>query len=101
MGISHAYLKPVHPQNLPSVSAQRKHIARHRVEREVLVQAADHRVFGVEHNLIIEHIWNRATVSQCDKISAAPWPEPPVNRVVMQMGAAPSPTAGVAIGNHA
>ena len=101
LGISHPYLEPVYPQNLPGVSAQRKHIARHRIEREVLVQATDHRVFGVEHNLIIEHIRNRAAVGQRDEVCATPWPKPPVNRVVMQVCATPSPTAGVAICNHA
>ena len=63
--------------------AQRKDITCHRVKREVLIQAADHRVLGVEHNLVIEHIGNRAPIGQRDEICPAPRPETAVNGVIM------------------
>ena len=83
-----AHLDLGHP---PRVGAEEEDVPRHRLHREVLVHRPDRDALGVEHDPVVAGLGNGATAGQRGQTGAAAGPQAAVDRVVVQMGAPPSP----------
>ena len=75
-------------------------IARHALEGEVFVQRADEEFAGQQRDVIVELIGYRAAIGHRRQASPPPGPQPAVDPVVVQVGAAPASLGGEAVGEH-
>ena len=80
--------------------AELKDIARHALEGEVFVQRADEQFAGQQRDVVVELIGNRAAVGHRRQASRPPGPQPAVDPVVVQVGAAAAALGGETVGEH-
>jgi len=80
--------------------AKLEDVAGDALEGEVLVERTDAMAFRHQHHLVIELVWNHAGIGDGGELGAAARAQHAVDRVVMQIGAAPATAGGVAIGQH-
>src|SRR5216683_3281174 len=60
-GVRHPHHAVADAQNAPGRVTQLEHVARQRLDGEVLVQRADDMTFGLEQHAVIEDFGNRPT----------------------------------------
>ena len=98
--VLHEYL--VHLDLLHAVRgvAELENVAGHALECEVLADRADAQALGVQHDVVVELVRDHAGVGHGREPRAAPRAQPPVDRVVVQVGRAPAAPGRVALGEH-
>ena len=80
--------------------AELKDITRHAFKRKVFIQAADEQAFGLQDDIVIKLVGNRAAVGNGRQACTAARPQHPIHGITMQVGPAPSPPRVEAIGQH-
>ena len=80
--------------------AELEDIARHALEGEVFVQRAHEEFAGHQRDVVVELIGNRAAVGHRSQPGRPPGPQPAVDPVVVQVGAAAAALGGEAVGEH-
>ena len=80
--------------------AELEDVAGHALEREVFVERADAVPFGLQHHVVVELVRDHAGVGHRRQPRAAARAQHAVDRVVVQVGAAPAAPRGVAVGEH-
>ena len=80
--------------------AELEDVAGHALEREVLADRADAEALGVQHDVVVELVRDHAGVGHGREPRAFPRAQPPVDRVVVQVGRAPAAPGRVALGEH-
>ena len=80
--------------------AQQEHVAGHALDRPVLVHGADRGVVGIEHDLVVAELRDRAARAQRRQARAAPAAQPAVHLVAVQVGGAPALGRVEAVGQH-
>ena len=98
--ILHEDLAGMHLENPIGGIAELKDVARHALESEVFVQRADEQFAGQHHHVMVELIGYGTAVGDRRKASPPPRPQPVVDPVVVQVGAAAAALGGEAIGEH-
>ena len=99
-GILDEDLAGVHLEDSIGGVAELEDVARHALEGEVLVQRADKEFAGQQHDVEVELVGNRAAVGHRRQAGRPPGPQPPVDPVVVQVGAAAAALGGEAVGEH-
>ena len=94
VGIRHANRACGHAQDLPGGVAELKDVARHALDREVLVDRADERLVRFEHHAVVGDLGNRTARRQGEQPRCPPGAQRGVDLVAMDERR-PSP-AGVA-----
>ena len=79
---------------------QLKDVAGHAFEGEVFVQRADEQLTGQQRDVVVELIGNGAAVGERGQTSRPPRPQPAVDPVMVQVGAASAALGGEAVGEH-
>ncbi len=82
-----AHLDLGHP---PRMRAEKEDVPGHRLDREVLVHRSDRHAFGVEHDAVVAGLGNGAATGQRSETRTTARPQAAVDRVEMQVRAAPS-----------
>ena len=70
--VGHPHDARLDAADAPAVRAQQEHVAGHALDRPVLVHGADVRVVGVEHDLVVAELRDRAARAQRREARAAP-----------------------------
>ncbi len=100
VGILDAYGAALDPHDPVGMIAELEHVAGQALDREVLVDGADHLRLRLEHDRVIGRVGNRSTRGDSRQRGAAPPAQHAVDGIAMQMGAA-APAPGVkAVGQH-
>ena len=81
--------------------AELEDVARHALDGEILVDAADDVVLGLEQHLIVGGVGDGAAGGQRGRPRAAPAAQDVIDRVAMDERAAPAAAGGEALGQHA
>ncbi len=81
--------------------AELEHVAGQALDREILVDAADHEAFRFQNDLVVGGIGDGAAGRQRRQPRAAPAAQHVVDRVVMDQRPAPAAAGGEALGQHA
>ena len=89
-----------HLQDAPGGVAELEHVAGHALDGEVLVDGAHHGLVGLGFHLVVEGVGNGAAAGQRRQAGAAAGAQPAVDRVQVQVGAAPPAARGEAFGQH-
>ena len=63
-GVAHAHHAVCHLRDLPRVRAQQKHVALHRLDREVLVHGPDEHVAWLHQHAVVARLGNRSPRGQ-------------------------------------
>ncbi len=98
--VLHPHRPPLDALNAIGGVAELEHVAGHALDGEVLVDAADDVVLGLQHHLIVGGVGDRAAGGQRRRPRPAPAPQHMVDGVVMNERAAPAPARGEAVGQH-
>ena len=80
--------------------AELEDVARHALDREVLVERADERVGGLEHHPVVADVGDGPSRRYRRESGAATGPQPAVHPVIVNVGAAPAAPRGEALGEH-
>ena len=86
--------------DLPRVRAEQKDIAGHAFDRKILVERADYVPFGLDDDVEVGRIGDRAAAGDRGQARAAPRSQLPVDAVVVQEGAAAPARGCDAVGQH-
>ena len=98
--VLHAHLAALDAADAPRAVAEQEDVARHGLDGEVLVERADGRLVGLEHDLVVGGVGDGAARGDRGQPRAAPAPQPPPHRVAVKARArAPAPR-GDALGQH-
>ena len=84
-----AHLDLGHP---PGVGAQQEDVACCGLDREVFVHRAHRDAVGVEHDAVVARLGDGPTAGQRGQARPAPGAEAPIDGIVVQVGAAATPT---------
>ena len=90
----------MHLENPVGSIAELKDIARHALEGEVFVQRADEKLAGHQRDVMVELIGYRAAVGHRRQARPAPGPQPAIDAIVVQVGAAAAALGGESVGEH-
>ena len=88
-------------QDAVGAVAELEDVAGQALDGEVLVDAADRLVLGLQHHLVVGGVGDRAAGGQRGQPRAAPAAQHVVDRVAMDQRAAPAAAGGEAFGQHA
>ena len=99
-GVAHAHDTGFDPADLPRVRTEEEDVARHRLHRPVLVDGADEGVIGFGDDAVVPDLGNCATRGQRGQPGAFPAAELTVHRVVVDVGAPPTPAGLDAVGDE-
>ena len=100
MGILHANRTTLDPQNAVGGVAELEDVAGQALDGEVLVDGADHLVFGLQHHLIVGVVGDRAAGGKRGEPRAAPAAQHAVDRVMMDKPAAAAAPGTEALSQH-
>ena len=88
------------PEDTPGVEPELEDVPGQGLDREVLVEGADHRPGGLENHRVVGVLRNRSRVREGGQPCPAPGPEPAVHPVPVHEGAAPPPPRGEPVREH-
>ena len=98
--VLHAHAPGLDAADAPGRGAEQEHVAGQALDREILVERADHRAFGLGDHEILRVVRNRAAGGDGGQTRAAPAAHAPVHAVAMQIRAAAAARGGDALGQH-
>ena len=86
-GVAHPHDAGLDPADLPRVGAEQEDVARHRLDRPVLVDGADEGVVGLGHDAVVAVLGDRAARRGGGEARALATAQLAVDRVVVHVGA--------------
>ena len=100
MGVRDAYLALLHPEDAISRIAQLEDVPGQAFKGEILVQRADGTAFRFQDHIVVELIRDHPAIGQGGQPGARPGSEAAVDRVVVEVPAAPAAAGGEALVQH-
>ncbi len=91
-GVVHPHRAHLHLGHPPGVGAQQEDVARRGLDGEVLVHRAHGDALGVEHDAVVARLGDGPAAGQRGQARPAPGSQTAVDRVVVQVRAAPAAT---------
>ena len=100
MRIFHAHFAAFHAQDAIGLVAELEDVTRDRLDREVLVHAADTQALRLQHHVIVGGVRDCAARGKRSHPCAAPRAQLAVHRIAMQVGRTDATPRAVALGQH-
>ena len=98
--VFHAHLAAFHPQDAVRLVAELEDVAGDRLDREILVHAADAQALRFQHHVVIGGVGNRAARGDRGEPCAASRAQLAVHRVAVQVGRTGAAPGAVTLGQH-
>ena len=100
LGVHHPHEARLDPADPPRRAAKEEDVARHALDRPVLVHGADHRLVRIRDHLVVRGLGNGAARGERDEAGAPASPQHAIDAVTVQIGAAPAAARLDAVGEH-